>query len=274
MNTSISRSTFALLAAAIILLTCSQANAQSDFIEYWFHGGTYETQAQREALYASNAQRPLGGLFAPGFTRTLTFLGGVNFPSASITDDLFELELTDTEPFDDREVDDSGYALSFAFGRRHSRTLRSEIEVAFRSNNINSIGETNITPEDPNVPGFTIFSEDEDGSVDVTSVMKNFIYEFDNNSRFRPYAGVGIGISYVDVAFGEFSNDAGEATFQDGDETFTYQAIGGVSTRLTASADFIVEYRFLGTSDVNFAGFDQPFNYNTSSLLFGLKFEY
>ena len=151
MRTSIHRLTVALIFTAITSLACTQANAQSLF-ERLFHGGVYETEAERQALYTSNAEGPLGGLFAPGFTRTLTLLGGVNYPSAGLTDDFFELE-PEVVPFlfdsvDDLEIDDSGYALSFAFGRRHSRTLRSEIEVAFRSNNINSVTEIEVTPDD------------------------------------------------------------------------------------------------------------------------------
>ena len=277
MKTSTSRLTFTFIfTATMILLACPQANAQSNVMQRWFGGGVYQSQAELDALYSSNAQNPLGGFFAPGFTRTLTVLGGLNYPSASITEDLFELG-PDVSPIlsdsvADIEVADTGYALSFAFGRRHSRTLRSEIEVAFRSNIINNVSEFAIDPIGN--PGSVLTFEDRDGNVDVTSLMKNVIFDFHNNSRYTPYAGIGIGLSYVDVEFGESTTIDEEPTFQDGEGAFTYQAIGGVATKLNSAADFIVEYRFLGTSEVEFDAFDGPFVYNTSSLFFGLKYEY
>ncbi len=279
MKTSFARFFFTLVfMLSTVSLVCAQANAQSSCFERWFHGGTYETEADREALYSSNAQGPLGGLFAPGFTRTLTLLGGVNFPSASISEGPFELGSPDVPfalgSFGLLDVDDSGYALSFAFGRRHSRTLRSEIEVAFRNNNINRISEIFATPDDPTLPGFSMLTEDRDGDVSVTSLLKNFIFDFNNESRFTPYAGFGLGISYVNVEAGESISPDGEPAFEEGDETFTYQAIGGIATRLNSAADFIVEYRFLGTSRVDLTGFDNSLVYNTSSLFFGLKYEY
>jgi len=262
-----------------------EAKAQSNVYEYLFHGGTYNSDAERQALYTSNAELPLGGLFAPGFTRTLTLLGGVNYPSAGVSENGFQPAVTPLPVITDltlssvsfpgeRSLDDSGYALSFAFGRRHSRKLRSEIEVAFRSNEINSFQSSpSITiTSSPPIP-FTP-SEEEDGSVNATSIMKNFIFEFENDTLFTPYVGVGIGLSYIDVEFGESTSVDGEATFQDGEAAFSYQAIGGVATKLNSFAELVVEYRFLGTSELEFSGLNDTFAYNTSNLFLGAKFEY
>ena len=288
MTTNFSRSTFVLIfAATIASLACTEAKAQG-LIRGLFDGGTYQTEEEVLALYDSNAQRPLGGLFAPGFTRTFTVLGGLNFPSASVTDpdidsgldvipleaaiatigdDIFDGDVI-IDPITDQTVDGTGYAISFAFGRRHNRRLRSEIEVAFRSNDINTIvgGNGNGSLDSPG-------TEVVDGSINATSLMKNYIFDFNNGSRFTPYVGIGTGISYVDVEFGEASSPDGEI-FQDGDDVFTYQAIAGIATQLTAAADLLVEYRFLGTEDVVLDGFGETFIYNTSTLFFGMKLEY
>ena len=272
MKTSLPRLAIALICvSAIISLTCMEAKAQTNVYEYLFHGGTYNSEAERQALYTSNAELPLGGLFAPGFTRTLTVLGGVNFPSAGVEDSLAESPATGLPlfaigppPFPaPRTLDDSGYALSFAFGRRHSRKLRSEIEVALRGNDINqSFFDGSST------------SEEDDGSVNAISILKNFIFEFENDSLFTPYVGVGIGVSYIDIEFGEATSIDGEATFQDGEGAFSYQAIGGVATKLNSFSDFVIEYRFLGTSEIDFDGLNDTFAYNTSTLFLGAKFEY
>ena len=238
---------------------------QQSFVRKIFGQAYSRSQSDIQTLYNSNAQRPLGGLFAPGFTRTLTILGGVNFPTSGVSE-TFDSQLNGTS-FDaigaevNQEVD-NGYALSFAFGRRHSNTLRSELEVAIRGNDIDTV-----------VSDFSGASEETDGSINATSLLKNFIIDFNNSSRFTPYVGVGLGLSFVDIETGSAFNPNGATTFQDDGTLFTYQAIGGVATRITSAADFIVEYRFLGTSEVEFAD-GRELTYNTSTLFLGAKFEY
>lgn len=267
-----SRSLTTLFASLVILsLVCLDADAQQRIGQNWFGDAYSRSGSDAQSMYNSNSRRPLGGLFAPGFTRTLTVLGGLNFPSAATA------EQFDTAPGffpavipspAARDLDDSGYGLSFAFGRRHSRTLRSEIEVAFRSNDISTIAGP--VPLIPTVDPEPI----RDGSVSATSLMKNFIIDLDNGTRFTPYFGAGLGLSYIDVEFGEAFSSSGEATFQDDQTLFSYQAIAGVATQISSIADFIVEYRFLGTSEVEFDGLGQALSYNTSNLFFGLKLEY
>jgi len=104
--------------------------------------------------------------------------------------------------------------------------------------------------------------------------LKNFVIEFDNNSLFTPYAGAGLGLSYIDLEFGEATGVDGEPTFQAGQGFFTYQAIGGIATKLNSFSDFLVEYRFLGTSELEFGPSNDAFSYNTSTLFFGAMFEY
>jgi len=190
MKTSISRLTFVVtITAMIVSFACLEAKAQSGLFRSLFDGGVYNSEAEVQALYDSNAQRPLGGLFAPGFTRTFTILGGLNFPSASVTDpdstsgqngiaaaissaiddDFFSLLSNE------RSVDGTGYAISFAFGRRHNRRLRSEIEVAFRDNNINNTSSLNGLVNTFNGGPINTGTE-VDGSINATSLMKNYIF--------------------------------------------------------------------------------------------------
>ncbi len=270
MKFSLTRTFFSTLFAslAILSLLCLNANAQG--IGQNFFGQAYSRSGSDvQSLYNSNAQGPLGGLFAPGFTRTATILGGLNFPSAGFSD-IFAGEFNaslDPAGFADgvTELEEPGYALSFAFGRRHSNTLRSEIEVGIRGND----QVTDIVTGLPNSD--LMFSEETDGRVTAISLMKNFIIDFDNNTRFTPYVGAGLGISYVEI---ERFDDDGSVNFEEGETLFSYQAIGGVATRLTSLADFIVEYRFLGTSEVEFEEFGESLAYNTSNLFFGVKLEY
>ena len=286
MKFNLSRFIFAITVTLTAFSFASQdAAAQSEIGQSWFDGGSYNSQSEVDAMYHSNAQLPLGGLFAPSFTRTLTILGGANFLSDGPVDSLARSQELALRPLvfpsvlPPREVDNNGYAISFAFGRRHNHRLRSEIEVAFRSNEINQregfqapVTSFEGNPISPGSPGTLV----KDGNITATSLMKNFIIDFTNDSRFTPYVGAGIGLSYIDIRTGEASSVDGETTRGDDETLFSYQAIGGVATQLNSVADFIVEYRFLGTSEGEFDidGLSQNLTYNTSSLFLGVKFEY
>ena len=262
------------LTVALTTLSIASPRAQAQTVrQSLFEGGTFDSQTAKDAMYDSNAQRPLYGLFAPNFTRTLTVLGGGNFltdetannftPRSFSSPAFPEVDFLSFEPNTVPKVDNNGYALSFASGRRHNRRLRSEIEVAIRGNQINDVfnfGEPAETTQD--------------GNITATSLMKNFIVDIPNNSVFTPYVGVGIGLSYIDVEFGEASSVDGEATGGDDETLFSYQAIGGVATQLTSAADFIVEYRFLGTAEGDFDGVRRDLSYNSNALFLGVKFEY
>lgn len=224
--------------------------------------GAYQPVATNsvDQLYQSNAARPLGGLFAKGFTRTLTVLGGWNFANSLESDSTIFDPLPGAPPFPGSFNDpETGYAISFAFGRRHSHKLRSEIELAIRENESSSIR--------PQVSTAGNLVGNQDDVLRGYSVMKNFIFDFENQTRLTPYVGTGLGWTYLDV-------EAPSSGIDEGVGAFSYQAIGGVATKLNKAADFIVEYRFLGTSEVELDNSPFPITYQAHNLLFGVKFEY
>ena len=233
--------------------------------------GVYQSVAKDsvDELYRSNATRPLGGLFAKGFTRTLTVLGGVNYLNSLNSNDIaINPEVEAFLPDSLFERPDSGYAISFAFGRRHSHKLRSEIELAIRENDLASSGSVDVN--DPINDVITLISpstSDEDDKITTYSVMKNFIRDFKNRSRFTPYVGAGLGWSYLDVEAPSLGVDGGVGAF-------TYQAIGGVSTTVNKAVDLVVEYRFLGTSEIELDEFGAEVAYEAHNIFLGLKFEY
>ena len=222
-----------------------------------------------DQLYRSNATRPLGGLFAKGFTRTATVMGGANFlnslDSSSIN---FDPDVGDSFFESVFNRPESGYAISFAFGRRHSHKLRSEIEIAVRGNDLATSGLVGgIDPFTAAVPNGNPSISDDDDKITTYSVMKNFIRDFKNRSRFTPYVGAGLGWSYLDI-------EAPSDGIDEGTGAFTYQAIGGVSTTLNKAVDLVVEYRFLGTSEVEVDDFGSTVAYESHNIFLGLKFEY
>ena len=216
------------------------------------------------ALYHSNAQKPLRGLFAPGFTRTLTVLGGANFlNSIDVATNLLGSATSTNGELSAAIESDIGYAISFAFGRRHNHRLRSEIELALRGNDTSFQIAASPIADALGVP----FPANGEVEVRAYSIMKNFITEFRNNSRFTPYIGAGLGWSYIDL-------EAPSIGIDEGGGTFSYQAIGGVATTVNNAADFIVEYRFLGTTEIDVDGIEDSVTYQAHNLFLGIKFEY
>lgn len=255
-------------AATLIVLTLSSSvSAQTSEVD---------------AMYEANSTRPLGGLFAKGFTRTFTLLGGWNFAAADLPGEITSIGQLDsvdvgstatnlTLPLEElsliflpenEESRDTGFAISAAMGRRHSHRLRSEIEFAVRENEFNR-----------SLPGF--IATDLEADVNVYSLMKNVIFEMPNQTRFTPYAGAGIGISWLDIDAETtvFDSTTTTSELSENDTALTYQAIGGVSTRVNQAMDFVVEYRFLGTGDIEVDTLGSA-PYQVNNLFLGLKLEY
>ena len=130
-------------------------------------------------LYNNNAKKPLRGLFAQGFTRTLTVLGGANFLNSIEGDGnlLGSIPGGGSLPSTTLESE-TGYAISFAFGRRHNHRLRSEIELALRENDSSFEFEPSAVGD---ILGTSLSSDDED-EIRAYSIMKNFIWGFETVS--------------------------------------------------------------------------------------------
>ncbi len=226
-----------------------------------------------QAMYEANARRPLGGLFAKGFTRTFTLMGGWNFADTELpalsapgspTTSSFRAPvagpaLLPSPENNGHELKDTGFVISGAMGRRHSNRLRSEIEFAIRENDLST-----------SQPSF--FGSDLSAEVRAYSLMKNVIVELPTQTRFTPYGGAGIGISWVDVE-AAVSSIPESGSLDENDTAFTWQAIGGVSTIINKATDFVVEYRYLGTGEVELDSIGE-LPYQANNLFLGLKLEY
>ena len=172
---------------------------------------------------------------------------------------------------DEVELDRSNFAISVALGRRHRPWLRSESEIAVRDFDFNSQATSVFGPG---------FGFDRSVDISVFSLMRNAIVEWNNSSRFTPYGGAGIGVSYIE-ADEEFSFPAtGAAPFVDsGDDTvFTWQVIAGVATQIRQNVRFITEYRYFATADFIldaplFAGISGQV-FDSQNLFFGLTVDF
>ena len=121
--------------------------------------------------------------------RTFTILGGLGLGS--------EVERPDPT-FVLTERDLSQYAISLATGRRHRSWLRSETEFAFRreEDNVRFDRFSSLFSED----SFSSFGNTVafSGEINIASLMKNVILQWNNSTRLTPYGGVGVGVSYID----------------------------------------------------------------------------
>ena len=187
--------------------------------------------------------------------RTLTILGGIEVGS-----DPPGFGFADFFPIVDDDLE--RYALSLAIGRRHRNWLRTETELAFRSHN-------DAFAFSDGFGGF--FAEGSD--TDVVSLMRNVILEWNNNSRFTPYGGMGIGVSYVNADSVTLIGATPFSGVDDNDTVFSWQAIAGVATKVRSNLDFVFEYRYFATADVTLDFIDSG-EFVAQNLFFGARLHF
>lgn len=183
----------------------------------------------------------------PGFYVGLG--GGANFAADS---DLEGGGITNTEA-----GFETGPAVVGTLGYAYGNGFRTEIEVGYRQNDVDSMrGIANAT-----------------GDTTAWNFMVNALYDFDTGTAFTPYVGAGVGAALVDYDGVAIAG----ATVDDDDTQFAYQGIAGVAYGLSDNLDLFVDYRYLATSDLSLttragAGFDADFQNHT--VLAGLRFSF
>ena len=133
-----------------------------------------------------------------------------------------------------------GWLIGAATGRQLSPWLRAELEFAFRSN-------TADTWSVATVPGPW------SGHLFTYSGMANLYHDLHHFQPLgcKPYLGVGIGYSVID---GEFQTSAINVDVND--QSFSWQAMAGLSRPISNCVDLFTEYRF----------FEADFELKNSSL--------
>lgn len=153
---------------------------------------------------------------------------------------------------------DTGWAVTGALGYRYGNGLRSEVEVGYRSNGVDSLsGVTNGS-----------------GDIRAWNFMGNVLYEFSTGTKVIPYVGAGIGaarISFDDVT------PVGGSRIDDSDWRFAYQGIAGVSYKVTDRVELFGDYRYLGTTDPSFStasGTSVDSEYGNHTVMVGLRWTF
>ena len=169
---------------------------------------------------------------------------------------------------------DDGFAAGFAFGQIQGKNLRSEIEVTYRSNDLNGMSLSDQAGAIQLLEG--------DGTIESISGMFNVFWDFTDapTGRLKPYLGFGFGGVSADA---DFEVD-GMSTLDDGNDTsLAYQWIGGINFQTSERSDFYVEYRYFVADSLHFnttlptgsiidsAG---ELEYRTSNVVFGLRMKF
>jgi opacity protein-like surface antigen len=137
---------------------------------------------------------------------------------------------------------DTGAIGSVAFGRTFGGIL-AEGELAYIVNDVSALTMAGVG----SVPA--------SGDVSATALMGNVYYDFDVDSKWKPYIGGGAG--YANFSINNLTS-MGIAVADDSAGVFAYQIKAGIGYAFTDSLDGTLGYRFFGTADadlVDAAGF-------------------
>lgn len=153
---------------------------------------------------------------------------------------------------------DFGYVGKGAVGYQYENGLRSEFELSYRNNDLDTIAANRAT-----------------GDISSYSAMLNVLYDFDiSETGLDTYVGIGAGLSYIDmdsvtpVGFGFSALD-------DSDTTPAFQGIVGVSYDVANATELYANYNYFYAPHPDFSdvsGSEYETDYNNSTIVVGLKF--
>lgn len=220
-------------AAAIAVAFAAGAQAQD-----WYAGGSIGINAQ-----ADSDNKGETGAFTTG-----------NLGDGSTLDVAAGTDYGWTTEFD------SGTAFAAEVGARYGNGLRSGIEFAYTTADVDThtgvtLGGGSIDGLDaasiagsPDALGVTVGQVVADGRGDITNtaVFANLYYDFNREASFQPYVGVGIGISDVDVDY----QPSGIQVVDDSETKFAYQGKAGVTWWLNPEWEVYGEYAYRATEDI------------------------
>lgn len=170
-----------------------------------------------------------------------------------------------------RTVDtDTGWAVLPVIGYRYGNGFRTELEIGYRRNDMDSIsGGTTGAPV-----GFA--SVNGSGKVTAKTAMVNLLYDLNMNGRFSPYFGGGVGYAKIDYDHVRPVGVVGAVPGQldDNDGVFAYQGMAGVSYAMNDNMELAAEYRYFAAKDQDMrtsGGVGVETEYDSHAALIGLR---
>jgi len=152
---------------------------------------------------------------------------------------------------------DTGVALTFAAGTEIMPKVRGEVEYSFRNaggdklkSDVGSLG----------LAGF---------DAESMALMFNGYYDFNSETKWKPYLGGGIGFGWVNI------NGAGLGVTVDqtSDAEFSYQVMGGLGYQYDANVTATMGYRYFGMNDPTFVNIVTA-SYDTHAVEIGVRYSF
>ncbi|MEM8615935.1 MAG: P44/Msp2 family outer membrane protein [Pseudomonadota bacterium] len=155
---------------------------------------------------------------------------------------------------------DSGAAFGLEFGARYANGLRAAVEFAYTGADVDThkdvtLGGGSIDGLDAasiagatDPIGATVAQVVSVGRGDITNTafFVNGYYDFNRESSFQPYVGVGLGFSDVSVNY----QPSGIEVIDGSETKFAYQGKLGVTWWLNPSVEVFGEYAYRATEDI------------------------
>ena len=153
---------------------------------------------------------------------------------------------------------DNGFVGNVAVGHGYGNGFRTEFELGFRRNDVDSI------------------SGGGSGTGDLTgwSAMANALYDFKVNGPLQPYVGIGAGVAHLDLSG---ATPSVGTSINDTDTAFAWQGMAGVSYAVSERVKLTLGYRYFAVPDADFSGstgtsFDS--DYASHDVLFGVRYSF
>ncbi len=154
-----------------------------------------------------------------------------------------------------------GWGTAASFGYQYDNGIRTEIEGAYRSVDVESIS----------------FASPGGGDIRVSTIMANILFDLDimDDSRIMPYIGGGAGLAYTDFHDVTPVGVTTSQTVDDTDIAPALQAIVGMNYALSPTTDLYTNYHFMSVLSPEFTTSNLvsvSANYDSSSLFVGVRF--
>ena len=146
-----------------------------------------------------------------------------------------DVDSTDSTGFTITADLDTGIFGTGAFGRSFGN-FRAEGELTYNTSDVSTLSALGV-------------SLDASGDVSTLGFMVNGYYDFDTNSKWKPYIGGGIGGANVSL---NNLSVVGVQLADDDTTVFAYQAKVGVAYEFSPAWEGTLGYRFFGTEDADF----------------------
>ena len=159
---------------------------------------------------------------------------------------------------------DTGIHLGAAFGYDFGE-FRVEGEFGYQSHEFEEMTDFELN-------GIPRSDVDADGDIDAFIFLINGFYDIDTGTKLTPYLGGGIGFARLEIKDLFVGGvDIRIVRGDDDDTVFAYQLAGGIAYEITEEIFADLSYRYVATSESDFAGLEE---YNSHNLVAAIRFSF